>query len=289
MEVAWFLIGLVVGALGVGFVLQRLCDRRVLETEERVAAELARARAEAREADEAHAETKHQLVALQTRLQSLQAELERAREEASAARHRLASQEALERELAEARATIDRLEREAAAVRPMPPSPPSAGPAEPAAPPSASGEAALRAELRTLEARLAMLPAGSSAAEALKRRRAELKAELARSPRLVESHPPVPREEHPVVAREEPLPAVEPERKAPAEGPPPRDDLKLIKGIGPVLERRLNELGIRTFADLAALTPERAKEIDAAIEFPGRVERERWVEQAKEILARRGR
>jgi predicted flap endonuclease-1-like 5' DNA nuclease len=47
-------------------------------------------------------------------------------------------------------------------------------------------------------------------------------------------------------------------------------------------------MGIETFADLAALSPERVKEIDEAIEFPGRVERERWIEQAKELLARRG-
>lgn len=33
------------------------------------------------------------------------------------------------------------------------------------------------------------------------------------------------------------------------------DDLKIIKGIGPEIERRLNQAGIRTFAQLSQLTP----------------------------------
>jgi predicted flap endonuclease-1-like 5' DNA nuclease len=34
------------------------------------------------------------------------------------------------------------------------------------------------------------------------------------------------------------------------------DDLKIIKGIGPEIERRLNNSGITTFAQLAELTPQ---------------------------------
>ena len=33
------------------------------------------------------------------------------------------------------------------------------------------------------------------------------------------------------------------------------DDLKIIKGIGPVIERKLNDAGIRTFEQLGNLTP----------------------------------
>jgi predicted flap endonuclease-1-like 5' DNA nuclease len=33
-----------------------------------------------------------------------------------------------------------------------------------------------------------------------------------------------------------------------------RDDLKVIKGIGPVIERKLNEAGIETFEQLGSLT-----------------------------------
>ena len=36
---------------------------------------------------------------------------------------------------------------------------------------------------------------------------------------------------------------------------PPPDDLKLIKGIGPEIERRLHEAGITSFQQLGKLTP----------------------------------
>lgn len=37
--------------------------------------------------------------------------------------------------------------------------------------------------------------------------------------------------------------------------PPETDDLKLIQGISPAVERRLHSVGIYTFAQLAALSP----------------------------------
>lgn len=64
------------------------------------------------------------------------------------------------------------------------------------------------------------------------------------------------------------------------------DDLTAIKGVGPVLARRLHELGITSFAQLAALTPDQARMIDDVVDFPGRVERERWIEQARELSKR---
>lgn len=39
------------------------------------------------------------------------------------------------------------------------------------------------------------------------------------------------------------------------------DDLIVIKGIGPVIARKLNEAGVCTFEALGALTPERLREI----------------------------
>ena len=76
----------------------------------------------------------------------------------------------------------------------------------------------------------------------------------------------------------------------PPPSPPPRphlkaaDDLTEIKGIGKVIERRLRELGITSFRQLAELSPEEAKRINEAIDFPGRVEREHWIEQARALL-----
>ena len=63
------------------------------------------------------------------------------------------------------------------------------------------------------------------------------------------------------------------------------DDLSLLSGVGPVLEKKLREAGITTFRQIAELTPERAKELDAQLKLGGRIEREEWIEQAKELMA----
>ncbi|MEJ5232208.1 MAG: hypothetical protein WHV64_08415, partial [Geminicoccaceae bacterium] len=94
MDAIWFLLGIVVGAALAWLVLQRLSDRRVTEAEERVAAELAHARAQATDADQAHAETKERLIAVQARLQEAEAALERRQAELVAAQNRLAALEA---------------------------------------------------------------------------------------------------------------------------------------------------------------------------------------------------
>lgn len=62
-----------------------------------------------------------------------------------------------------------------------------------------------------------------------------------------------------------------------------KDDLKQVKGIGPVYEEKLNELGIFTFEQIAKLTDEAIAAIEDLTGFPGRVERENWVGQAKEL------
>ena len=65
------------------------------------------------------------------------------------------------------------------------------------------------------------------------------------------------------------------------EGP---DDLKLIKGVGPELERLLHRLGFFHFRQIGAWTPEEVAWVDANLEgFRGRVTREGWVEQAREL------
>ena len=58
------------------------------------------------------------------------------------------------------------------------------------------------------------------------------------------------------------------------------DDLTRIKGIGKVLAKQAHELGITSFHQLAELSPADADRINVAIDFPGRVEREHWIEQA---------
>lgn len=59
------------------------------------------------------------------------------------------------------------------------------------------------------------------------------------------------------------------------------DDLKRIKGIGPKNEAALNDLGIFTFEQIARWNPSNIDWVESRLEFPGRIEREEWIAQAK--------
>ena len=63
------------------------------------------------------------------------------------------------------------------------------------------------------------------------------------------------------------------------------DDLKKISGVGPVLEKKLNDLGITTFAQVAAFTKDDIEKVDDALSFKGRIERDDWLGQAKKLAA----
>ncbi len=60
------------------------------------------------------------------------------------------------------------------------------------------------------------------------------------------------------------------------------DDLTVIKGIGPVAAKDLNEQGITTFAQIAGLTDAEIETIDAAMPFSADQIKD-WREQAKEL------
>ena len=63
------------------------------------------------------------------------------------------------------------------------------------------------------------------------------------------------------------------------------DDLKLISGIGPQMEQLLNSFGITSFAQLADLDKDGVATVDAALtDFPGRIERDEWVPQARGLV-----
>jgi predicted flap endonuclease-1-like 5' DNA nuclease len=61
------------------------------------------------------------------------------------------------------------------------------------------------------------------------------------------------------------------------------DDLKLIRGIGRQNEDRLQALGIWHFTQIAAWTPANVEWVGSYLAFPGRIEREDWVGQAKTL------
>lgn len=63
------------------------------------------------------------------------------------------------------------------------------------------------------------------------------------------------------------------------------DDLKLISGVGPALEKKLHALGVTSLAQVAAFTKEEIERVDAELNFKGRIDREDWIGQAKTLLA----
>jgi predicted flap endonuclease-1-like 5' DNA nuclease len=64
-----------------------------------------------------------------------------------------------------------------------------------------------------------------------------------------------------------------------------KDDLKMISGIGPFIEERLHALDIFTFRQISKFTKKDINTINIAIEyFSGRIERDEWVAQAKELV-----
>lgn len=65
------------------------------------------------------------------------------------------------------------------------------------------------------------------------------------------------------------------------------DDLKRIRGIGVLIEKRLNAIGIRRYEQIANWTSGDIDRVSRMLEFKGRIERESWVEQAR-ILASGG-
>lgn len=63
------------------------------------------------------------------------------------------------------------------------------------------------------------------------------------------------------------------------------DDLKVIKGIGPVIEKALNAEGIYQYRQIANFTSANVNWVNNHLDFSGRIEREEWIEQAKRLAA----
>ena len=65
----------------------------------------------------------------------------------------------------------------------------------------------------------------------------------------------------------------------------PRDDLKLIKGVGPAIEKTLNEMGIFRFHQIAEMSEYDIDRIAHRLKgFRSRIYREDWMGQARELL-----
>ncbi len=66
------------------------------------------------------------------------------------------------------------------------------------------------------------------------------------------------------------------------------DDLKRISGIGRVIERKLKSNGVRTFRDIARWSGKDVVHFEDKLHFKGRINREKWVKQAKNLYKKAG-
>ena len=73
--------------------------------------------------------------------------------------------------------------------------------------------------------------------------------------------------------------------KVPRSGAP--DDLKRIRGIGVLIEKKLNSMGVAAYEQIANWTAADIDRVSQSLDFKGRIERENWIEQAR-ILASGG-
>jgi predicted flap endonuclease-1-like 5' DNA nuclease len=81
------------------------------------------------------------------------------------------------------------------------------------------------------------------------------------------------------VAPEAPEPVAPPA----ATSSPAADDLTRLVGVGPRVAALLAERGVSRFAQIAAWTAEEAARVDRELKLMGRVTREAWVDQARQL------
>ena len=63
------------------------------------------------------------------------------------------------------------------------------------------------------------------------------------------------------------------------------DDLKRIRGVGVLIEKKLNSMGVSSYAQVANWSAADIDRVSQVLDFKGRIERENWVEQARILSA----
>jgi large subunit ribosomal protein L19 len=63
------------------------------------------------------------------------------------------------------------------------------------------------------------------------------------------------------------------------------DDLKLIQGVTPELEKKLNKLGLVKFEQIANLSDDEIARLDEEIQLNGAIEHDDWVGKATDLMA----
>jgi len=61
------------------------------------------------------------------------------------------------------------------------------------------------------------------------------------------------------------------------------DDLTQISGVGPVIVKKLHDLGVTSFAQIAAWSADDVAAMDEKLNFKGRIDRDDWIAQATEL------
>ncbi len=77
-----------------------------------------------------------------------------------------------------------------------------------------------------------------------------------------------------------PLPAVPTQSEEASQ-----DKLTAIKGIGPVLEKKLHDLGVTRFSQIAGWSEEDMERVSEHLSFKGRIQREEWIKQATDLVS----
>ena len=271
MEIVWLVLGILVGVLIAWWFLSKRCKTQLEEQEawlsqarqqaeqdlekERSAHETTKARLS--DAEEKQSSAEQRAASSETELGTIRTELDQLKStsaEAETERRRLES------ELAEANRQTTSLSEDLEQAR------------------TARDEAADADRSRTGE---------------LERRIDDQQKEIDRLQAELETRQTVTEEAAPAGAPPTSAPSQDEERKDQAyssasesvsEPSAATDDLTKIKGIGRVLEGKLHGLGVTTFMQIAEFSAADIDRINAVLDFPGRIERERWVEQAKAIV-----
>lgn len=110
------------------------------------------------------------------------------------------------------------------------------------------------------------------------------------APKKAKAEKPAAKAEKPAkaekAAAEKPAKAEKPAAKAKPAKDAGGDDLKQLSGVGPALEKKLHENGVTTFAQIAAWSDADVADMDDKLSFKGRIEREGWIAQAKELAGK---
>jgi len=113
------------------------------------------------------------------------------------------------------------------------------------------------------------------------RRKDEVEAEI----NLSQSEGKSNNEAMPLVATAAPTETVDQSWKPHGFTSPPDkiDDLKRIKGVGSVIEETLNNLGVYQFEQVSKWDDNNVSWVENFLAFPGRIQREDWVNQSKTL------